>query len=164
MTPEGDTQMALTMYLNKIAGAEDPFCADFSQIFDDNTALLWHGGDAPYTLSDGKSPKSLDTFFAGGRGVTAGFVHKSGDFSTFRIDTALGETRVFMEKGTALPMEKLLKGTFLKAKFENGADKVFDTLIMNGLAHHISLVYGDQTKTFKLFAKINKWSVITADR
>ena len=53
MTPEGDTQMALTMYLNKIAGAEDPFCADFSQIFDDNTALLWHGGDAPYTLSDG---------------------------------------------------------------------------------------------------------------
>ncbi|MGL5956356.1 MAG: fucose isomerase [Brevinema sp.] len=161
IAPEGDTQIALTMYLNQIAGADNPFCADFSQIFDDNTALLWHGGDAPYTLAEGT--KSLDTFFAGGRGVTAGFVHKTGDFSTFRIDTALGQTRIFMEKGTALPMEKLLKGTFLKAKFEHDADEVFDTLIMNGLAHHISLVYGDQTETFKIFAKLNNWSLITVN-
>lgn len=161
MAPEGDTQIALTMYLNKIAGVDYPFCADFSQIFEDDTALLWHGGDAPYTLANG--PKSLDTFFAGGRGVTAGFVHKTGDFSTFRIDTTLGKTRIFMEKGTALPMEKLLKGTFLKAKFKHGAKKVFDTLMMNGFAHHISLVYGDQTNTFNIFAKINNWSVITVE-
>lgn len=160
MAPEGDVQIALTMFLNRIIGEEFPFCADFSQIFPDDTALLWHGGDAPYYLSDGKSPKSLDTFFAGGRGVTAGFVHKTGDFSTFRIDTMQGKTRIFMEKGTALPMEKLLKGTFLKAKFEHGALKVFDTLIRNGLAHHISLAYGDQTKTFEVFAQLNGWNII----
>lgn len=161
MSPEGDVTIALTMLLSQAIGAEHPYCADFSQLFpEDDTGLLWHGGDAPYILASPKSEKSLDTFFAAGKGVTAGFVIKEGDFSMFRIDTAFNEIRLFIEKGQSQYMDKLLKGTFIRAKFEKGASHIFDTLIKNGFAHHVSIVFTDITKPFEILAKIKNWTIV----
>ncbi len=161
MAPEGDVTIALTMLISQAIGAEHPYCADFSQLFpEDDTGLLWHGGDAPYILAHEKSEKSLDTFFAAGKGVTAGFVIREGDFSMFRIDTAFNEIRLFIEKGTSNYMEKLLKGTFIRAKFEKGATHVFNTMLEHGLAHHVSVSFVDITKPFEILAKIQGWTVI----
>lgn len=158
---EGDLEGTLSMVAARAAGGETPFLADLSQVdLEKNTALLWHCGVAPANLWDGKSVRSLDTYFAGGRGVTADFVLKPGIITILRIDSARGKTRVFAEKGEVFEMEKLLKGTYAKVKFEKHIKDVLDLLIRNGVAHHVAMVYGDHMKTYELFSKIMGWEFI----
>lgn len=158
---EGDILGSLSMVAHSAIGAETPYLADFSQVdFKDNFALLWHCGVAPCNLWDGQCNRSLDPYFAGGKGVTADFVMKSGQASFLRIDYALGEYRLFLQRGNIIPMEKELKGTYAKAVFEDNVRDVLKKIIDNGIAHHISVVYDDYIRPLEIFAKIKGWKVI----
>lgn len=161
LTCEGDILGSLSMVAHSAIGAETPYLADFSQVdFKENFALLWHCGVAPCNLWDGKCNRSLEPYFAGGKGVTADFVMKSGEVCFLRIDYAPGEYRLFLQKGNIIPMEKELKGTYAKAVFEDHVRKVLKKIIDNGIAHHISVVYNDYIRPLEIFAKIKGWRVI----
>ena len=152
---EGDVDCALTMICHKAAGAETPFMADVSQVNpDENTALMWHCGVAPRALCDKGCNATLDTYFAGGKGVTAGFVLKCGRVDMARLDSVNGQYRLYTESGEAVPMEKLLTGTYAKVRFDRPANEVLDRIIYGGIAHHVSVVYGDFSKAFDIFARL----------
>jgi L-fucose isomerase-like protein len=158
---EGDILGALSMLAHKAIGGESPFMADFSQVdLKENFGLLWHCGVAACNLWDEKCIRSLDNYFAGGKGVTADFVMKTGEISMARIDYAPGEYRIFLQKAQGIPMNKDLKGTYVKVTFEEDVRDVLDKIIQNGIAHHISVVYGDFIKPFEIFAKLQGWNVI----
>lgn len=158
---EGDVEGAMTMLSLKAIGAATPYLADLSQVFfEDNYALMWHCGVAPYSLWDEKSDRSLDTYFAGGKGVTAGFVLKSGAINIVRIDSANGNTRICVGKGEVLPMEKELAGTYAKVRFESNIRDLLDTVIRNGVAHHVVMVYGDYIEKIKIFARIMNFQLM----
>ena len=89
---EGDIDCAITMIAHRAAGAETPFMADLSQVnIEKNYALMWHCGVAPCNLTDGKCECTLDTYHAGGRGITAGFVMKEGPINMTRLDSIDGK-------------------------------------------------------------------------
>jgi len=161
LTCEGDVLGSLSMVAHAAIGGETPYLADFSQVdFKEDFGLLWHCGVAPCNLWDGKCVRALDSDFAGGKGVTADFVMKSGEISILRFDYAPGEYRLFLQKGEAIPMRKELKGTYAKVKFNDHIKVVLNKIINNGIAHHISVVYGDFIKPLELFAKIMDWKII----
>lgn len=152
---EGDIDCGITMLCHQAAGAPTPFMADLSQVnLEENFALMWHCGVAPCSLSDGVCTPTLDTYFAGGKGVTAGFVMKSGDINMARLDSVNGHYRLLLEKGTAVPMEKQLTGTYAKCVFDRGMKAVLDKVVYSGAAHHVSMVYGDYTRAFEIFARL----------
>lgn len=158
---EGDIDCGLTMLCHAAAGAKTPFMADLSQVnLAEDFALMWHCGVAPCSLCDGVCTPTLDTYFAGGRGVTAGFVMKSGDISMARLDSINGHYRLFMEKGKAVPMEKQLTGTYAKCIFDSGMKRVLDKVVYSGIAHHVSMVYGDYTKAFEIFARLTNTEIL----
>lgn len=158
---EGDIDCALTMICHKAVGAETPFMADLSQVdISENHALLWHCGVAPCNLSDGVCCATLDSYHAGGKGMTAGFVLKEGTLNAARLDSVGGKYRLFNEKGTALPMEKLLTGTYAKVRFEKNMKEVLDKVVYSGIAHHVSVVYGDFSDAFKIFARLKDIEVL----
>ncbi|HKM08827.1 MAG TPA: fucose isomerase, partial [Sphaerochaeta sp.] len=158
---EGDIDGALSMIAHAALGAETPFLFDFSQVdFEQDFALFWHCGVAPCNLWDGVCNRSLDTYFAGGKGVTADFVLKSGPLSVLRIDSARGGYRMFLQKAEAIPMEKLLKGTYMKAVFDRPVKEVLDLVVDNGLAHHSSVVYGTFIRALEIVARLKGWKVI----
>jgi len=100
---EGDVEGAISLLAARAASDEDPFLADLSQVdFEQDFALMWHCGVAPETLWDKKSKKTLDTYFAAGKGVTADFVLEGGPVTIFRIDSARGKTRLRLQKGRAV--------------------------------------------------------------
>lgn len=162
LTCEGDILGSLSMIAHSSIGGETPFLADFSQVnLKENFGLLWHCGVAAYNLWDRKCVRSLDTYFAGGKGVTADFVMKSGDISLLRIDYAPpNEYRMFLQQGKAIPMDKELKGTYAKVVFKEDIHTVLKKIIDNGIAHHISVVYGNFIKPLEIFAKLIGWKVI----
>ena len=158
---EGDVDCALTMLCHAAAGAPTPFMADLSQVNEEeNTALMWHCGVAPRSLCAADCTPTLDTYFAGGKGVTAGFVMKTGRVELARLDSVNGNYRLYLEKGEAVPMEKLLTGTYAKVKFDRPASEVTDRVIVNGLAHHVSMIYGSLSATFTIFAKLTNTEVL----
>jgi len=158
---EGDLEGALSMLAQKAVGAETPYLFDFSQVdLKEGFALFWHCGVAPCNLWDGCSLRSLDTYFAGGKGVTAGFVLKSGKLSIARIDTARGKRRLFVQRAEAVPMKKELTGTYLKAVFDRPVKEVLDLIIGKGIAHHASMVYGDYTRPLEIAAGLSGWEII----
>ncbi len=158
---EGDIDGALSMIAHAALGAETPFLFDFSQVdFEQDFALFWHCGVAPCNLWDGVCNRSLDTYFAGGKGVTADFVLKNGPLSVLRIDSARGGYRMFLQKAKAIPMEKLLKGTYMKAVFDRPVKEVLDLVVDNGLAHHSSVVYGTYIRALEIVARLKGWKVI----
>ena len=161
LTCEGDVEGSLSMIAQKAVGGETPYLFDFSQIdFEEDTALLWHCGVAPCNLWDGKCTRSLSTYFAGGKGVTADFVLKDGDVSVLRLDSDRTHYRVFLAQGSVIPMEKELRGTYMKVRFTKSVQDMLTLVTDNGIAHHASVVYGEFIKPFRIFAKIKGWEVI----
>lgn len=51
-------------------------------------------------------------------------------------------------------MEKLLTGTYAKVSFEHDMKDVLDKVVYSGIAHHVSMVYGDFSESFKIFARL----------
>ena len=161
MACEGDVEAALSMVAVKAVGEDTPFMADLSQVnFEENYALLWHDGVAPCNLWDKKCNRSLETYFAGGKGVTADFVLKSGDMSILRIDTARGKTRIFYEEGKAVPMDKLLSGTYAKVIFDRHIKDIIDTVVYTGVAHHCIMGYVKYRGVLKYLSRITGWEII----
>jgi L-fucose isomerase-like protein len=161
LTCEGDVEGSLSMVAHRAVGGETPYLFDFSQIdFEDDTALLWHCGVAPCNLWDGTCERSLSTYFAGGRGVTADFVLKNGEVSVLRFDSAGTDYRTLLARGRVIPMEKELRGTYMKVKFDKPVKEVFNLVVENGVAHHASVVYGDFIKPFEIFSKIQGWEIL----
>ena len=158
---EGDVEGTLTLLALRAVLSEPAFLADISMIDPEtDTALLWHCGVAAHSLWDKKSPRTLDTYFAGGRGVTAGFVLRPGTVTAARIDSARGVTRLFVQRGEALPTEKELTGTYVRVRFERPADEMLALVTETGLAHHVALMYGDCTAQLKKFARIMGFELI----
>lgn len=162
---EGDVEAAISMIAVRAAGDPTPFMADLSQVnYQENYALLWHDGVAPCNLWDGRCVRSLETYFAGGKGVTADFVLHDGPMSIFRIDSARGKTRIFYEEGQAVPMDKQLSGTYAKVIFEDHISKVIDTVVYTGVAHHVIMGYVQYRKAMLCLARIMGWEVIDVKR
>ncbi len=158
---EGDIEAALSMVAVRAAGEETPFMADLSQVnYQENYALLWHDGVAPCNLWDRRCNRSLETYFAGGKGVTADFVLKEGKMSILRIDTARGKTRLYYEEGEAFPMSKDLSGTYAKVVFDRPINEVVDTVVYTGVAHHVIMGYVQYKKAVQYLSRIMGWEVL----
>ncbi len=158
---EGDIDCAITMIAHKAMGAVTPFMADLSQVdIQNNSALMWHCGVAPCNLKDNISECTLDDYHAGGKGMTAGFVMKQGNINMTRLDSINGEYRLFHQRGKAKKMEKLLLGTYAKVEFELQMKDVLDKVIYSGVAHHVSMVYGDYTKPLEIFARLKNIDIL----
>lgn len=158
---EGDLEGTLSMLCCNRISPLPAFLADLSQVdLEQDYALMWHCGVAAYTLWDNKSERTLDTYFAGGKGVTADFVMREGEVTIIRIDTARGKTRLFMEHGSVIPMTKDLKGTYCKVRFDRSIRDILKTVTEAGIAHHVALIYGDHRAAFEKLARIKGFEVI----
>ncbi len=151
---EGDIDCTLTMIAHRAMGEEAPFIADISQAdLADNSVLLWHCGVAPLCHANTTQGCSLESYHAGGAGVTADFVLKDGQVNLARFDSVNGKYRLFCTNGKAVACKRELKGTYAKAILEGSLDELLDKIIYNGIAHHVSVAYGNYLGAMKILAR-----------
>ena len=76
------------------------------------------------------------------------------------VSEASGEYRLVIGRGEVLRGPKSFSGTSGLLKFDRPAREILEVILAEGLEHHISITYGDQTEALIAFAKLLKIPVL----
>lgn len=151
---EADMYGTVTMLIQYYITGEPPFIVDFVRAdTENNTGVLWHCGNAPFSLAGKKSEIKID---APG---CSNFGCKGGAFTLAKLSYDNG-FKMLLAKGEAIDNECIYKGTTSLVKFNSKITNVLDTIIYNGFEHHFSVAYADITEEMKYFAAMSGIKVI----
>lgn len=105
--------------------------------------IIWHCGQAPLAMADPETPPTATVHSNRKLALLMEFVLKPGQVTVARLSRARGNLRLVLGRGKMLKAEKSFSGTSGVLRFERPADQVLDTILSEGLEHHISITYGD---------------------
>jgi len=148
------TQLILQMLSDAPAFGSDLVSVDEAA----DTAVLWHCGLAPLSMagmhphagihSNRKLPLVME------------FPLKPGRVTIARLSRAGGILRLVYGRGEIFPASKSFSGTSGVVLFERPVQQVLDTIIHEGLEHHVSLTYGDHVNELLALAHLLKLPVL----
>lgn len=151
---EADANGALTQLILQWIADEPAFGTDLVECnAQENTAVVWHCGQAPLTMADPR------------RGVRGGlhsnrrlplvmeFSLKPGRVTIARLSQSGGDLRMVIGSGEMLATPPSFSGTSGVIQFDRPVREVLATIMEAGLEHHIALVYGDHTAALHALAR-----------
>jgi L-fucose isomerase-like protein len=157
---EADVNGTLTLVMLRALSDAPVFIADLVAIdADDDSAVLWHCGLAPASMADPnasiratvhsnrKLPLLLEFPLRPGR-VTFARLTQS------RLEDGVAGYRLVIGGGEMLARPCSFSGTSGVARFDRPVTSVFDTIMREGLEHHICLVYGDYRAELRALAEL----------
>ncbi len=147
MTPcscEADVNGTITQLMLQWLSGGPAFGADMVS-FDtaDNSAVLWHCGLAPLSMADPAAKPRAGLHSNRQKPLLMEFPLKPGRVTVARLSEASGEFRLVIGGGEMIQAPPSFAGTSGVLRFDRPAAAVLDTIMGEGLEHHVSLTYGD---------------------
>jgi L-fucose isomerase-like protein len=106
--------------------------------------VVWHCGQAPLALADPEAVPSGTIHSNRRLPLLLQFPLKPGPVTVARLSaTANGGLRLVVGRGEMLRAPLSFSGTSGVLRFEQPAAAVLDTMLSEGLEHHVALTYGD---------------------
>lgn len=141
---EADVQGALTSrLLQEIAGAP-VFLADLVDIDEaDDTAVVWHCGQAPLSMRDPDAPAETTIHTNRRMPLLFQFPLRPGRVTLARISRARGRAMLVLAAGEMLARPMAFTGTSGTLRFDAPVGTVRDRLLGAAVEHHMALAYGD---------------------
>jgi L-fucose isomerase-like protein len=152
---EADVNGTITQLMLQWISGEPAFGADVVA-FDvaENVAVVWHCGLAPLSMAD-PAVQPHGTIHSNRKmPLLMEFPLKPGRVTIARLSQATGSFRMVIGAGEMLQSPPSFSGTSGTLRFDSGAQSVMDTIMAEGLEHHISLTYGDHVDTLLALAKM----------
>lgn len=147
---EADMDCTLTMLMLHSLNGNTPWTADFVNIIDSNDSLMfWHCGNASYNLSEEK-PK-IEVVFEG-PAQTA--VLKPGKVTICRLNHHGNDFELFAGVGEAIKSKPMLKGSNSFIRMPYGNMEFVESMLENGVPHHVVLIHGDVGEELEAFARL----------
>jgi len=139
---EADVWGALTqMALQRVADAP-VFLVDLVDVDpEDDTAVVWHCGQAPLSMAAGGARATIHTNRR--MPLLYEFPLRPGRVTFLRLSQARGTPKLVIGAGEMLERASAFTGTSGVLRFDAPADRVLERVIDSGLEHHMALVYGD---------------------
>lgn len=150
------TQLILQWLSNSPAFGTDMVGVDIAK----DVMALWHSGLAPLSMGDPKVQKHGANHSNRGLPLIMDFPLKPGRVTVARVSQASGELSMVMGLGEILAAPKPFSGTSGVLRLAHPMKQFLDTLMHEGLEHHISLVYGDYLAELQAFASISNIPVL----
>jgi len=155
---EGDVDGALSCLVGKLLGCGAVYLSDWLE-HDRNTLTLWHGGMAPFQLSEAvgtplgpcisrhfnnRVPGCLDATIKAGMDVTV-----------FRLWVMDNKYHLLVLEGRTIKPKRHLLGNNGLVEFGPDIDLVdgFDRWVEKGFPHHVCVVEGKQKRILSKFAR-----------
>lgn len=160
---EADINGNITQLLLQWLSGEPAFGTDVVA-FDreENTAVLWHCGLAPLSMADPEF-RPRGTIHSNRRlPLLMEFPLKPGRVTVARLTEAgpTGGLRLVVGSGEMIRAPLRFSGTSGVLRFDQPAQAVLDTIMQEGLDHHICLTYGEHTAALLAFAELLTLPVI----
>jgi L-fucose isomerase-like protein len=153
---EADINGTLTQLILQFLSSEPAFGTDIVGM-DTNLdqIAIWHCGLAPLSMSDPSSQPHATIHSNRQLPLLMDFPLKPGRITIARVNQTNGKLRLVIGSGEMLSANKPFNGTSGIFKPSIATSQFLDTLIHEGLEHHISLTYGQYTRELQTFAE---WS------
>jgi L-fucose isomerase-like protein len=151
---EGDVDATLTMIIQKYLTGKIPFMCDLVSVDEEqNTALLWHCGQAAESLKNPESAMTIGDHPFAGQGMVFETTLKPGTVTIARM-SKIGESyKLFITRGIAMPTGQVTKGVMVNVKLENHVMDMIYGIADAGVPHHYSVVWDDVVGDMKLLCK-----------
>ncbi len=146
------TQLLLQWLSGEPAFGTDMVAFDMTQ----NTAVLWHCGLAPLAMAD-PQVRPRGTIHSNRKlPLLMEFPLKPGRVTLARLTEAGAgsELRLVVSSGEMIRAPRSFSGTSGVLRFDQPAQAVLDTIMHEGLDHHICLTYGDHLATLLKLAEM----------
>jgi L-fucose isomerase-like protein len=163
MTPcgcEADANGTMTQLILQELSGEPAFGADMVEFNRaDDSAVLWHCGQAPLTMAD----TSVQGGIHSNRKLplVMEFALKAGRVTLARLNRLPnGALRLAIGRGEILRAPKSFSGTSGVVRFDKPAMDVLDTILREGLEHHVAMAYGDHMASLVVLARMLKLPVL----
>ncbi|PRX38158.1 L-fucose isomerase [Meinhardsimonia xiamenensis] len=150
---EADVFGALTQIVLQEVAQAPVFLADVVDVdAADDSAVLWHCGQAPASMRDPAVP-AVATIHSNRRlPLLYEFPLKPGRVTLARISQARGRQKMVIATGEMLSRPLAFSGTAGVMRFDRPAGEVLGRIIGAGLEHHVALAYGDHAETLRAVA------------
>jgi len=154
---EADLNGTVTQLILQTLSDEPAFGTDLVHMnLDEDTAVFWHCGLAPLSMADPKVKPRGIVHTNRKLPLLMEFSLKPGEITLARLSEATLDFQLVFGKAHMLASEKQFSGTSGLVRFDNTARKVLDTIMTNGLEHHLSLTYGNFTAELAAIARYLK--------
>lgn len=158
---EADVNGAITQLILQTLSGEPAFGADVVAVDDERDGLvLWHCGLAPLSMADPETHPKAALHSNRKLPLLMEFPLKPGTVTVARLSEATGSYRLVIGRGEMQRAPKSFSGTSGALKFERPAAAVLDTILSEGLEHHLSLTYGDHRSALMSLAKMLELPVL----
>lgn len=141
---EADALGAITMMVLGWLGESRPALVDLVDIDrEDDTAVVWHCGVAPAEFAPASRPARAANHPNRELPLVQHLVMKPGRVTVARLSQSRGTVRMVIGGADALDRPMPYLGSSGVLRFDRPATEVLDTVVSEGLEHHLALVYGD---------------------
>jgi L-fucose isomerase-like protein len=158
---ESDVNGTVTQLMLQLLADSPAFGTDMVGVdIEHDTVALWHCGLAPLSMADPDLPARGGIHSNRKLPLIMDFSLKPGEVTFARVSQATNAFRLVVGKGEILATPKPFSGTAGTLKLEIPAQRFLDTLMYEGLEHHISIVYGNHLDSLIAFAKLAQIPVL----
>jgi L-fucose isomerase-like protein len=152
---EADVNGTITQLILQWLSGEPAFGSDVVSVdAATDTAILWHCGLAPLSMAD-PAVEPIGTIHSNRQlPLLLEFTLKPGRVTLARLSEATGSYRLVVGRGEMLTAPPAFSGTCGTLRFDRSAAEVLNTIMAEGLEHHISLTYGDHVPALLSLARM----------
>ncbi len=150
---EADANGTVTQLILQAISGEPTFDCDIVSV--DRKAdqvVIWHCGKAPLAMADPAVEPAGGIHSNRKVPLVMEFPLKPGRITAARVSRAGGSLRLVTGGGEMLSAPKSFSGTSGVVRFDSPASVVLDTLLMEGLEHHLAITYGDHQQALLALA------------
>ena len=152
---EADVNGTITQLLLQSISGSQAFGTDMVSADTGLDALvLWHCGLAPLSMADPQAEKRVTIHSNRQLPLLMDFPLKPGRVTLARLSEAKGEYALAVGEGEILRAPKPFSGTSGLLKFDRPVMRVINTILDEGLEHHITLTYGGYKEELIAFANM----------
>jgi L-fucose isomerase-like protein len=152
---EADVNGTITQLILQWISGQPAFGTDVVSFdMEGDNVVVWHCGLAPLAMADSQMRPRATIHSNRQLPLLMEFALKPGRVTVARLSEASGGYRLVVGGGEMLRAPMSFSGTSGCLRFDRHASDVLDTLMNEGLEHHISLTYGDHVPAMLALAEM----------
>jgi L-fucose isomerase-like protein len=153
---EADANGTVTQVMLQALSGSPTFDCDLVAVDADHDALvIWHCGKAPLAMADPETQPYGGLHSNRKVPLVMEFPLRPGIVTVARISReADGHLRLVIGRGEMIRARQSFSGTSGVLRFDRPAQAVLDTILREGLEHHLAITYGDYTDALQALAEL----------